>query len=95
MPVTIPTVSALSPQVSCVIAVQTSSSCSSEAEEAELAGASMEDSTEIKRNTRQQVKAGRRSEEPERRGSHEQSSTEEDDDEGNISLHQFEPPVNP
>ena len=54
IPVTIPAPSAVSPQVSRSIAAQTSSSCSSDAEVAELAGGSIEDSMEMKRRVMEQ-----------------------------------------
>ena len=81
IPVTIPAPSAVSPQVSRSITAQTSSSGSSDAEVAELAGASIEESTEIKRRAeQQQVMPGRAADEL----SDQRPSTEEDDDaEGN------------
>lgn len=82
IPVTIPAPSAVSPQASRSITAQTSSSGSSDAEVAELAGASIEESTEIKRRAeqQQQVMPGRAADEL----SDQWPSTEEDDDaEGN------------
>ena len=73
----------MSPQVLRHIKAQTSSSGSSDAEVAELAGASIEDSTEIKRRSeQQQVMPGRASDEV----SDQRPSTEEDEDtEGNTN----------
>ena len=73
----------MSPQVLRDIKAQTSSSGSSDAEVAELAGASIEDSTEIKRRSeQQQVMPGRASYEV----SDQRPSTEEDEDtEGNTN----------
>lgn len=80
IPVTIPTPSAVSPQVSKSIAAQTSSSCSSDAEVAELAGGSIEDSVEIKRRLEEQkMMAGRAAEEVDSRYSDQRPSTEEED----------------
>ena len=68
----------MSPQVSRSITAQTSSSGSSDAEVAELAGASIEENTEIKRRAeqQQQVMPGRAADEL----SDQRPSTEEDDD---------------
>ena len=81
IPVTIPAASALSPQASRSIAAQISSSCSSDAEVAELAGGSIEDSIEIKRRVEElQALAGKRKEEVESGGSDQRVSTEEEDE---------------
>lgn len=84
IPVTIPAPSAVSPQVSRSIAAQTSSSCSSDAEVAELAGGSIEDSMEMKRRfvEQQTEAAGREAGQREVKSPGQRPSTQRNDEGG-------------
>ena len=88
IPVTIPAPSAVSPQVSRSIAAQTSSSCSSDAEVAELAGGSIEDSMEMKRRfvEQQTEAAGREAGQREVKSPGQRPSTQRND-EGGLCLY--------
>lgn len=88
IPVTIPAPSAVSPQVSRSIAAQTSSSCSSDAEVAELAGGSIEDSMEMKRRfvEQQTEAAGREAVQTEVKNPDRRASTQRND-EGGLCLY--------
>ena len=90
IPVTIPAPSAVSPQVSRSIVAQTSSSCSSDAEVAELAGGSIEDSMEMKRRfvEQQTEAAGREAGQREVKNPDHRPSTQSND-EGGLCLYWY------